>query len=193
MSDAPEEPTDRDLVNASAAGDARAFGQLVLRYQSYIKMVVWRKTGNSETAEDVAQEAFVRAWRKLGHLDDPARFRQWMAKIASNMATDYLRSKRPDPLPIKETAMDAPDSNQSQVGQDIESNELMGRIVAAIDELPDEYRLTATLRYVEDLDYKAIAARLGVKDETIRKRLQRANAKLRDKLLPLLKKDGLLP
>ncbi|MFH1377861.1 MAG: sigma-70 family RNA polymerase sigma factor [Planctomycetota bacterium] len=193
MTDSTESDSDEPLVIASAAGDARAFGQLVLRYQSYVKMVVWRKIGNSETAEDVAQEAFVRAWRKLGHLDDPKRFRQWIARIASNLATDFLRSKRPEPLPIKEEILDEPDPHQPVIGRDIETHELMSRIVAAIDELPEEYRLTATLKYIEDLDYKTIAARLGIKDETIRKRLQRANVKLREKLLPLLKKDGLLP
>ena len=93
--DIEQEAADAQLVKRALQGDDAAFEALVLRYKALMLLVAYRQCRNEVDAEDVAQEALYRAYRQLGHLDNPARFKSWAMRITANAAVDLLRRRRP--------------------------------------------------------------------------------------------------
>jgi len=187
--DEPKPRSDVELVLASVKRQAGAFEALVERYQGLVKLVAFRHSGAEADADDAAQEAFVRAYFSLPTLKEPASFKSWLLRIASNVARDIARrrGRRPSvsltvdenaetPLPF-EGISDAPSAPER-----LSRRELRLKIVEAIESLPEDYRQVAVLRYLEDLSYREIAARSGLREDTLRKRIHRANAMLRQKL-----------
>jgi len=187
--DRPAPRSDAELVLASIRRQAGAFEELVERHQGLVKLVAFRHSGVEADADDAAQEAFVRAYFSLPTLKDPAAFKSWLLTIASNVARDIARrrGRRPSvsltldedaetPLPF-EGISEAPTAPER-----LSQRELRLKIVEAIESLPDDYRQVAVLRYLEDLSYREIAARSGLREDTLRKRIHRANAVLRQKL-----------
>ena len=178
--------TDAELVLGSIRRRQGAFEELVERYQGLVKLVAFRHCGIEADASDAAQEAFVRAYFQLPSLKEPARFRGWLLQIASNVARDIARKRgRRHVVSFEEdlasTETKAAASDQT-VEEKLTQEELRLKIAEAIDSLPEDYRVVAVLRYLEDLQYKDIAARLGLREDTLRKRIHRANAILREKL-----------
>ena len=92
----PEDWDDATLVGRSASGDDQAFAVLVRRYQAPLFRHAWRLTQDRRTAEDVTQEAFLTAWRRLPSLVRPESFRSWLYQIATRRSIDAVRARRPD-------------------------------------------------------------------------------------------------
>ena len=178
--------SDAELVVASIRRRSGAFEALVERYQGLVKLVAYRQSGVEADADDAAQEAFVKAYFSLPTLNDPERFKSWLLRIASNVARDIVRRRGRRPavsLEEEAAAGQAEGATRALTASErLSRRELRMKIVSAIESLPEDYRAVAVLRYLEDLSYKEIAGRLGVREETLRKRIHRANGMLRQKL-----------
>ncbi len=157
---------DQSLVTAALEGDPSAFDQLVRRYERAARATCVAVLGDQHLAFDAAQDAFVIAYRTLGHLRDKNAFGGWLTTIARNRAVRMARHRRADaPLPPSIAA--ATDNPADDA--------LLGLIAA----LPDHERAVVLLRYFENHDVQAIAAMLGRPVGTVTKQLSRAHDRLR--------------
>jgi RNA polymerase sigma-70 factor (ECF subfamily) len=159
-----------------------AFEELVRAYQHRIFAVAVRMLGNAAEAEEIAQEAFVRAHRALAEFRGDAKLSTWLYAIASRLCLNRLASsERSARRQGEEVLMRLPHEAR---GPDalLEQSELEGALHRAIAELPDERRIVVVLRDLEGLDYEEIAAALDLPLGTVRSRLHRARMDLKDKL-----------
>ena len=172
---------DAELVRRARAGDADAFGQLVQRYESRILRLV-RGFVPGDDAEDVAQDAFLKAFRKLPEFDERARFYTWLYRIASNAALDWRkreRYRRHGDLPTGPEGEDAVPSPEPGPRTTAQRRELAAAIDVAVAGLPDHYHRIVVLREVDGLSYEEIAEVLGISKGTVESRLFRARERLR--------------
>lgn len=180
-----DEATDEELVIAARLGDTEAFGQLVERYISTISYLAYQKTNDRAEAEDIAQEAFVKAYKALDSLKNPGKFGAWLYNIAFRLCMDYLRKKSHRRPAISFDELEAKGLEPYEANNDKAERELEDRsqsLKEAIDKLPDAYRLVVTLRYMKKMSYKEIATHLDEPEGTIANRLHRATNLLKDKL-----------
>ncbi len=196
-----QSPSDADLVELARTGNPVAFESLIQRFQSLVSLVAYRQLGHQDAVEDVAQEAFVKAFLHLNELDDVTRFKAWLLRITANIALDHLRRRKHQGVSLDDTgAFTAAESAAAEnprrrdelqeAGENAEGAELRDQIVEAIYSLPEEYQVPAAMRYLEEVPYKEISRRMGLREETLRKRIHRANQMLRRKLKKLWP-DGL--
>jgi RNA polymerase sigma-70 factor, ECF subfamily len=180
--------SDTELVEAVLKGAHERYSELVRRYKSLVNTYCYSRVGQRETAEDLAQETFVRGFQALDHLKKPSAFSGWLLSIAHNVCIDYLRNKsRTVPL---ETYGDKDSQGQillenkkdTGVFNRMASEEMRDKILAAINSLGEEYRVTLVLRHVNGLSCEEIAETLNVSLGTVTSRLSRAHRLLRDKL-----------
>ncbi len=158
---------------------------LVTRYWKAVLVLLKSRVSSERDAEDLAQEAFLRAFRSLPKLEDPKLFLGWLLRITRNLATDHLRRRRSDvSLDAIETGIARPGSgdgsSEDRFEDIVEREDEVAKVMASVDLLPDLYREVVTLRYVQDLSNRELAERLGEPEGTIRNRLFRALGKLRD-------------
>lgn len=175
---------DGELVRRARAGDSAAFGTLVERYQGRILRLV-RGMVSEHDAEDVAQDAFLKAFRKLDEFDERARFYTWVYRIASNAALDWRkreRYRRHGDLPVGPEGEDAVPSNAPGPPVAARRREMAEAIDRAIAGLPDHYHQIVVLREVQGLSYEEIAEVLGISKGTVESRLFRARERLRETL-----------
>jgi RNA polymerase sigma-70 factor (ECF subfamily) len=164
------------------------FRWLMNRYWKLVAVVVAQKLRDRREAEDVTQEAFLRAFRALEKLEQPAAFLGWILRIAQNLSTDRLRARKPtvslDLLgdAAAESRPVNPNDDVASVEGALESEEEWASVLTALGELPESYREVVTLRYLEGLDGKAMSQLLGEPEGTIRNRLFRALDKIRRNL-----------
>jgi RNA polymerase sigma factor (sigma-70 family) len=174
-----EEP--QRLVTRAQAGDADAFGQLIARHERTALALAFATVGEASAASDVVQDAFLRAWQRMGELKDPARFGAWLGRIVRNMATDAVRRRRgppAEPLDDRHVAA-AATANEAAGAAD---QDLHRSIDAALAMLDDVTRSAVVLRYFEDLSSKQIGELLELSPAAVDMRLSRARAQLREKL-----------
>ena len=139
---------DRQLVEQSIGGDTEAFGVLVDRYQSLICAVTYSATGSIERSEELAQEAFLRAWKNLSQLEDVRMFRAWLCTIARNLGSRAIERRRRDVvdraagLDAAESATDGSDPCERLVGK-----EQQEAVWAALEAIPLKYREPIVLFY----------------------------------------------
>lgn len=171
---------ERELIRRAKKGDSDAFRLLVETYQTAVYRLALRMCGESG-AEDAAQEAFVAAWRGLPRFRGECRFSTWLYRLTTNAAIDYLRREQKqrtdgdvDDLPL---ADDSP-SPQEQA----ERSETQQRVRKALAALSDEHRQILLLRYMQELDYGEIAQTLHISEGTVKSRINRAKARLRELL-----------
>ena len=171
---------------ASLAGDHRAFGELVDRHGPRLEVLARRLLGDEAEAEDLTQEAVLQAYLGLERLRDPERFSSWVYGIALNLAKMRLRSRRNGALPALDAtrlaALAAADPSPAEI---VEARELWSLVESALQVLPPEQRRAVLLHYVDGLSCEEIAALLGEPAGTVRVRLHRARARLRDRLSSL--------
>ena len=165
--------TDRQIACRAGEGDVAAFVQFVGRYRAPLISYVYGLTGRREDAEELAQEAFCRAWEKLPTLRQPDRLVSWLYRVAHNLAVSEGRRPRPVTLPA-EPAADPP---RDDPGADVH------RAVAGLSE---EHRTVVALRHFAGLSHEEIARVLSVPAGTVRSRLSRAYERLRPLLAHLL-------
>lgn len=181
----PEE--ERALVARAAAGEEAAFERLVRAHEKLVYNAARKLTGNPEDAFDVAQEAFLRAWRHLSAFRGDSRFAVWLYRLTYNCAMDFLRKNRDaNSLSLtdeegNERAMNLPDDAPLPEEQ-VLREEQREAVRAAIRALPPEKRRILELREFEGRSYTEIAALLHIEEGTVKSRLARARASLAESL-----------
>jgi RNA polymerase sigma-70 factor (ECF subfamily) len=188
-----EVETDRALVERVRKGDVRAFDLLVRKYRHKILGLISRYIHDWSECEDVAQEAFVRAWRALPAFRGESAFYTWMYKIAVNTAKNHLvaQGRRP---PADD--LDADTAVQIEAGarlrdeatpeHELARREIERTVFETVEALPEELRVAITLREVDGLSYEEIAERMGCPIGTVRSRIFRAREAIDIQLRPLL-------
>jgi RNA polymerase sigma factor (sigma-70 family) len=172
---------DPELVRRSIAGEAAAFAQLVERHQRLVFGVALSGARDAAIAEEVAQEAFVEAWRDLPRLRDPGRVGTWIAGIARNLAKTWSRTaaRRRARTPAVTAELAAPPATPLDSALERESHALVRQ---ALDEIPAAYREVLVLFYVQGRSVAEVAAGLGISEELAKQRLHRGRAALRSTL-----------
>jgi len=175
------------LVVRARSGDADAFGELVLQYQDRVYNMILRLVNHPEDAADVTQEVFLTAYRKLDTFRRNARFYTWIYRIATNAAFSLLRKRvvRREVADPPEIAATRP-AAQENPGARLEEQDRADAVQGALAALDDDHRAVVVLRDVEDLSYDRIADILGVAEGTVKSRLHRGRAALRDRLKELI-------
>lgn len=189
-----EREVDQLLVERVQQGDNKAFDLLVLKYQHKIVSLITRYVHDHAEALDVAQEAFIKAYRAIGRFRGDSAFYTWMYRIAINTAKNHLvsMSRRP---PASD--LDAQDAEQyvlsdsrlkdtSSPEQELARGELQTAIDKAIAGLPDDLRTAITLREMEGMSYEEIAITMDCPIGTVRSRIFRAREAIDQQLRPLL-------
>jgi len=165
-------------VRRAQRGDSRAFEELVQPHQEIAFRVAYLITRNAADAEDAAQEALVKAWRALGRFRAGAPLRPWLLKIVANEARNRRRSAgRRERLALRAASPGeaAPSPEEAAVAADERA-----RLLAALDELPDQARLVLACRHLLALSEEETAAALGVRRGTVKSRSARALERLRE-------------
>lgn len=183
---------DLPLVERAKKGDREAFGQLVRKYQRRVYSAAFHMTGQHGDADDVAQEAFVRAWRALPRFDGRADFTTWLHRITINAALNHLRARKRAPTlpslqqPDDPTERDLPVFGSTDPRDTSLSKETITAVVKALGELSPTLRITVILATIEEMPYKQIAQALEVPEGTVAWRVNQARRLLRQKLAAFL-------
>lgn len=187
--------TDQQLVERAQQGDTRAFDLLVRKYQHKITGLIGRYVHDHSEVQDVAQEAFIKAYRALGKFRADSAFYTWMYRIAINTAKNYLVAKGRRPPGSDLDIGDAEIVDQSGRLSDIETPEasmvrdqLETAVFEAIENLPEDLRTAITLREFDGLSYEDIASIMQCPVGTVRSRIFRAREAVDKHIQPLL--DG---
>ena len=179
---------DRALVEAAARGSREAFDELVRRHQAAIVTLARVLTSGRGDPEDLAQDVFVRAWRSLRGFRGESTFRTWLHRVAINVIRTSL-SKQGRLMRIfvsreSEEGVPEPSSGEEPLDATLARRQVIDRALAT---LPDELRVAVTLRDMQGLDYKEIAAALDVPIGTVESRIFRARQKLKPLLASLFR------
>lgn len=173
------------LIRRAQKGDTEAFAGLVALHERFVYNLALRTIKSPEEAEDIAQEAFIRAWQALPSFRLRSTFRTWIYRIVINLCLNrFPRLRRElDDLAADEMA-EIPESGRpaSDPVAHLEHRELRARLHMEIDHLPDSQRLLVSLRYQSELSYEEIAALVGVPVGTVKTGLFRARQRLRQSL-----------
>lgn len=170
---------EEQCVAQARRGDASAFEELVRAYEAPVYRLALRMCGGrAEDAQEVAQEAFLAAWRGLPRFRGQCRFSSWLYKLTANAAVDRLRreKRRPAAVPLEDAGEPA-DPHTPQ--EELERRELQRAVQQALDRLTPEHREVLLLRQMQGLSYQEIGAALGLEEGTVKSRLSRAKRQLR--------------
>ncbi|HEY0970846.1 MAG TPA: sigma-70 family RNA polymerase sigma factor [Gemmatimonadales bacterium] len=187
---------DADVVALARQGRDRAFRELVRRYERPVFSLIFRMVRDRETAEDLAQDSFVKVLNHLDRYRPEFKFSSWIFKIANNVAIDHLRRRQLDTVsmdgsPHAATAAEVEASSfdvaaqQETALEEIEARELGTAIERAIARLRPEYRSCIMLRHIEGRSYEEIAATLDLPLGTVKTYIHRARNELRQQLQDL--------
>ncbi len=187
---------DRELAILAAKGREPAFRELLSRYERPVFSLIFRMVRDRTLAEDLAQEAFIRAFHAIGSYKTSYKFSNWIFKIANNHTIDHLRKRKLDTVSIHGSphATTADEMSQTSVvvesrdespQQYVENKELGGQIEEAIGTLRPEYRTVILLRHVEGYAYEEIADIMELPLGTVKTYLHRARNELKDQLAHL--------
>ena len=184
---------DRELATLAAEGRERAFRELLERYERPVFSLIYRMVRDRTLAEDLAQEAFIRAFNAIATYNTSYKFSNWIFKIANNHTIDHLRKRKLDTVSIHGSPHATTPEEMSQTRLVVESEdespqellehrELGGQIEAAIGELRAEYKTVILLRHVEGYAYDEIAEIMDLPLGTVKTYLHRARNELKKKL-----------
>jgi RNA polymerase sigma-70 factor (ECF subfamily) len=179
--------TDEELVARSMGGDLDSFNQLVLRWERPIYALAYRVIGREEDARDVAQEAFLRAYRALGGFKGQAKFSSWLYRITLNLCRDWIRRERRAPIAQAPEGVDiielAGESAPTESIEDLVARRQLGRAVEkAMALLPEEQRTAIILKEYHGLTFQEIADLLDCPLSTVKTRLYQGLSVLRRQL-----------
>jgi RNA polymerase sigma-70 factor, ECF subfamily len=167
---------EREVYRAAIHGDRDAFEMIIRTNSRTLFAIAYGILQNREEAEDVVQDALVKAWKSRWRVRDPEKFPAWLATITRFRARDVFRKRRPLPLP--EEMLESPDATENIA--------LDRHVHSALATLPELHRSALTLRYFEEMDYQSIEKLLGVSNGALRGILGRALATMRKQLRPAL-------
>jgi len=188
------------LVERCRKGDMQAFGALVAKYQDRIYNLILRMCGRASDAEELAQETFLKAMQRIGQFRGQSRFYTWLFRIAANLTISHRRRSgrvkfqslggTEDYERTQAQALTASVARRRNPGPEASamSNETSRRVMEALEELDDEFRIVVLLRDMEDMDYAQVADVLGVPVGTVKSRLHRGRCILKEKLADLVER-----
>jgi RNA polymerase sigma-70 factor (ECF subfamily) len=192
-----EQNVDQELVRRVQKGDKKAFDLLVIKYQQRISKLISRYVRDQDEVQDVAQEAFIKAYRALANFRGESAFYTWLYRIAINTAKNYLvaQGRRPPATDVDaeeaiyvDGGMRLSDGDTPE--QLVQRDQIERVIFETIDSLPEELRTAITLREMEGLSYEEIAVTMDCPVGTVRSRIFRAREAIEIKLKPLLESRG---
>jgi len=191
-----EQKVDQALVERVQRGDKTAFDTLVLKYQQRIVKLISRYVRDHSEVQDVAQEAFIKAYRALPRFRGDSAFYTWLYRIAINTAKNHLvaRGRR-----MPNVDIDAQEAEQFEGAEGLKEqatpehvvlrDEVESTIFSAMEQLPDDLRTAITLREIDGLSYEEIADAMACPVGTVRSRIFRAREAIDTKLRPLIEHD----
>jgi RNA polymerase sigma-70 factor, ECF subfamily len=196
MDSSNQSDSDIELVRRTVAGDQRAYGLLVLKYQRRIQRLIGRMVRDVDLVEDIAQETFLRAYRALPQFRGESQFYTWLYRIAVNTAKKTLLELKRDPTVLEsfsandeedETSRQKSEPTSDETPESVLAAKEIGAVVnSALAELSEDLRRAVTLREIEGLSYEEIAVALDCPIGTVRSRIFRARESISAKLKPLL-------
>ena len=174
---------DVQLIQKVLSGDDEAFTALVRKHQKSVHALAWRKVGDFQLAEEITQDAFLRAYRHLSTLNDPTQFSGWLYVITDRLCNNYLQKKKSElksledvpVIEMQKASYERYISEQNEQESHAHRQELVRRLLA---KLPESERTVMTLYYLGEMTAKEIGNFLGVSVNTITSRLQRARKRL---------------
>ena len=179
------EQNDAQLIQRILQGDQEAFSPLVRKYQKGVHALVWRKIGDFHIAQEITQDTFLTAYKKLGTLKNHTQFSGWLYVIAANLCRDWFRKNR---MPVTES-LEATEANEVEKvsysqyvaeEQATEADETRREVVKELlKKLPESERTVMTLHYLGEMTIKAVSEFLGVSQNTVKSRLRRARNRLK--------------
>ena len=174
-----------NIIARARRGDADAFEQLVVAYRDQVFRLALRMCGNEADADEVAQEAFLSAWKALPNFRGDSRFSTWLYQLISHAAIDLMRREKRQIAAEDITEVSAPDPGPSPQ-QQAERSETRQAVRDAMGQLSPEYRQIVVLRFLQELSYEEIGVVLKLPPGTVKSRLNRAKSQLKD----ILSKSG---
>ncbi len=174
-----------NIIARARRGDADAFEQLVVAYRDQVFRLALRMCGNEADADEVAQEAFLSAWKALPNFRGDSQFSTWLYQLTSHAAIDLMRREKRQIAAEDITEVSAPDPGPSPQ-QQAERSETRQAVRDAMGQLSPEYRQIVVLRFLQELSYEEIGAVLKLPPGTVKSRLNRAKSQLKD----ILSKSG---
>jgi RNA polymerase sigma-70 factor (ECF subfamily) len=179
----------KNRINQVLKGDQNAFGEIVELYKDKVYQLCYRMVGNAHEAEDLAQEAFVRAYTNISSFNQHLKFSTWLYRIATNLCIDRLRKKKPDYFLDAEIAGTEGLTMYSQIPakttlpeDEVVSLEIQQQIQQEISKLPEKYRSVIVLKYIEELSLNEISSILELPLGTVKTRIHRGREALREHL-----------
>lgn len=180
VSDHSDEISNSELVRKSQLGDKAAFEQLVIRHQDLVFSLAYKLTGNREMANDVAQEAFIRAWKAIEKFRGDSTFSTWIYRITVNTAwTLRKKAKKHNTLNIDDTYEPIVIDEKKDPELVAINSDLSSVLINALDKIPIEQRIIVELKNIEGRSHKEIADYLDISVTAAKVRLHRAHQKLR--------------
>ena len=184
----------REFVRRARGGDEEAFGELVKIYHQRIYGLAFGMVNNVEDAKEIAQQVWIKVWKKLGGFKEDARFFTWVYRVTSNASLDFLRRRsrrKEDPLPdgvesFGDLQPERAASTVSRPDRQAQHDEVRAAFDEAVAELSPEHRMTITLREVEGMSYDQIAKVMKCRKGTVMSRVFYARRKLQERLRGLL-------
>ena len=174
-----------NIIARARRGDADAFEQLVAAYRDQVFRLALRMCGNEADADEVAQEAFLSAWKALPNFRGDSQFSTWLYQLTSHAAIDLMRREKRQIAAEDITEVSAPDPAPGPQ-QQAEQSETRQAVRDAMAQLSPEYRQIVVLRFLQELSYEEIGTVLKLPPGTVKSRLNRAKAQLKD----ILSKSG---
>ncbi|WP_294998327.1 RNA polymerase sigma factor RpoE [Succinivibrio sp.] len=181
--------SDEAIVKRVQQGDVSAYNILVIKYQHKVAQIISKFVGNSADVNDVAQEAFIKAYKAINNFRGESSFYTWLYRIVVNAAKTYLESnsKRKNHIDVDSEEFQSIDSQGVLTSREspdkiIESQELQQVILSAMNELPEELRQAIMLREVEGMSYEDMADLLQIPIGTVRSRIFRARQFIEEKM-----------
>jgi len=178
--------TELQTIRKAAAGDRMAFRALVLEHSHAVFRVAWRLTGDEALAEDIVQEAFLKAWQKLGEFRMDASFRSWLSRVTVNTAMDHLRQRSRRRQFEAETPDWVPEAAGSPAADPDRQLDIHRRTEAAMRQLTENERAALLLRHYEGHSIGEIAQILEMTTGACKQTVFRAVRKMRAALAPLV-------
>lgn len=180
---AVDDPIESRAIDSVKSGDQGAYDYLVSKYMKRVVSIAWGIVRNAHDAEDLAQEAFVKAYQNIGKFKSGEPFGPWIYRIVTNLSLDIVKHRKR--FRQEELSESEPAARRDRADLAAVSNELARRIDEAIESLPEMQRVVARLYLVEQFEHPEIARMMGLSEGTIRSHLSLARRKLQDKLSDL--------
>ena len=178
-----DDPVEGRAIDAVKRGDHGAYDYLITKYMKRVVSIAWGIVRNAHDAEDLAQEAFVKAFQTMSRFKSGEPFGPWIYRIVTNLSLDVMKHRTR--FRHEEISEAEPASRRDRADLAAATNEIGSRIDRAIESLPEMQRIVARLYLVEEFDHSEIASMTGLTEGTVRSHLSLARRKLKEQLADL--------